>query len=88
MGVAWLLLRKARMIRNSLAIPAAGIVTYFVLANSGAVRNIRFQMLDITYPGQATVNPFLLIGVLLALALYLLNDRGVINLRQYLRELI
>jgi ABC-type enterochelin transport system permease subunit len=87
MFAAYFLLKKSKYIKNSLAIPAVGIIAYFVVNSMPWTKAVRFEMLDATggpYGSTTTLPTYWILGLLAIFAIYVLETKGVINLKKYL----
>jgi len=87
MFAAYFLFKKSKYIKHGLAIPALGIITYFVVNAMPWTKAIRFEVLDATggpYGSTTLLPTYWVLGLLAVLAIYVLATKGVINLKKYL----
>jgi len=79
----YLLLSKLKALNQTTEfIPFIVAVASFFMVPRSLYANIRFSMLDFTWPGSTTVDPYIMSVALLGVAVYFLHSTGI--LREYL----
>jgi hypothetical protein len=87
MVAVYFLLKKSKYVKNSLFVPAIGVIAFFVVNGMPWTKQVRFEVLDATgwpYGSTTTLPTYWILGLLAVLAIYILATKGVINLKKYL----
>jgi ABC-type enterochelin transport system permease subunit len=86
MATVYFLLKKSKYVKNSLFVPAIGVIAFFVVNGMPWTKAVRFEVLDATgWPyGSTTLPTYWILGLLAILSIYILETKGVTNLKRYL----